>query len=499
MILQTQSHADVFRAAQVSRRWRNAANACDEFYMPLNLNLTIDTLMVLPRDLGDIAECASRIMSSTPVPIQLRIKITTIPSTIPPNSAIQRKFKEFIVQALPRVVDLSVESDRTEMLRATVLALTNQEACRLRDLRLWGSKVTVQVTELPVGFLSGGAPKLHTLRLCSFDVSPGPVAAFAAVRRLDLIFSPAPVSDILCGHFPHLQYLSLENVTPVVAQGAHARRVAVPGLRTLVNWDRADDYLKNIEFSNLDTLLVAGAEDVALFLPPRATELHLELRIPHAEYYPLILECAMDKIAYLTTKSSAASPQSATYQQRTFTFGLMVDPDTDGLADLNLFRSIARDLVLVDMDHTNLCQFLSLQAVFPKLETLRSNFHASYYEDDFFPLDATSGGCPALQLLNVYSITSPSAASGSGSWCIPGYQLINMCAEMELFDREADDRPELLIQGLEIDYDEDSDDEAINLSDAFKSINVEVRVIFSLLLSESFTLLSGEMSEVNNT
>ena len=87
MILQTQSHADVFRAAQVSRRWRNAANACDEFYMPLNLNLTIDTLMVLPRDLGDIAECASRIMSSTPVPIQLRIKITTIPSTIPPNSA----------------------------------------------------------------------------------------------------------------------------------------------------------------------------------------------------------------------------------------------------------------------------------------------------------------------------------------------------------------------------------------------------------------------------
>jgi len=67
-------------------------------------------------------------------------------------------------------------------------------------------------------------------------------------------------------HFPHLQYLHLDEITPVVVTSTHARRTAVPSLQTLVVFSELDDQLREIDFSGLATLTVVGAEDAGMFL-----------------------------------------------------------------------------------------------------------------------------------------------------------------------------------------------------------------------------------------
>ena len=469
MMLDLQSHEDVMRAAQVSRRWRNAALGCEQFFIALSLELDISTPTIVSTD--DIDICAGRIETSAPTPIQLHIGTKTASSVTPALQEILHQIRELLIYGLPRIVDLSVQAAGT-IVGVALSVLVDHPAFRLRRLELIPLEDQVPEFQLLEDILLGGTPRLYTLCLFSSSPPTGPVATLATVRRVELYWTETCISDVICGDFPHLQYLHLEEITPVVTTTTHGGRSAIPSLQTLVVFCDLDDQLSEIDFSGLNTLTVVGdgVEDAAVFLAHGPTVERLELRVPYGEPHSLVDENMSDAVAHLAIVSSSISPSTAA-TRRTVTFGLTQHLEIPALGDLSPIHSIAQDLALVDMAHFQICEFLSLEAEFPNLETVRSNFHAECRQD-FFPVDADAGLCPALQLLNIYSTTS---GTDSTSWFIHGDTLVMMCTQMGFFERETADRPRLLIQGLELDYDEDGDDEGILMIGLFSNVTIEVR------------------------
>lgn len=468
MVLELQSHTDIMRAAQVSRRWRDAALGCEEFFIDISLNFSIVRSPITPS--LEINRCANRIANSAPTPIQLRIQTKTVLDGSRPHPETLREIRELLVRDLPRIIDLSLQACDT-IIGSALSALAHHQSLRLRRLELAPSEYAMPSLQLPGDMLHGCMPKLHTLCLYSFNLPTGRAAALAAVRHIELYRTETNVSDAICGDFPHLRYLHLEQVIPVIGPPIHTGQIAVASLQTLVVFSELDDQLREIDFSRSITLVVVGAEDAAVFLACGPTVRRLELHIPYGEPHPLLKDNMSDAVAHLTITTSSASSGGAPHTHRTITFGLAQHLEIHGLDDLDPFRSIAQDLALIDMNHFNVCEFLSFEADFPKLQTVLCNFQAEL-QQELFPLDTDVGLCPALQLLKLYSTTTITEA---GSRSIQSDMVITMCTEMGFFESESD-QPKLLIQGLEINHDEDSDEERIDITDIFKNLIIEVRL-----------------------
>jgi len=185
-------------AAQVSRRWQDAALGCENFFTTIPLNLDISAPAIVSSD--DIRICAGRIAKCAPTPIQLRIGTKALSPITPAQQGILQQIRELLAHSLPRIVDLSVQAVGA-ILGVALSVLVDHPALRLRRLELTPLDDSVLEIQLLADMPFGYTPRLGTLSLFSSSLPKGPVAALATVRRLELYWAETCVMDVICGDF----------------------------------------------------------------------------------------------------------------------------------------------------------------------------------------------------------------------------------------------------------------------------------------------------------
>ena len=228
-------------------------------------------------------------------------------------------------QCLPRIVELSVHTNRGEVLEAALVALADQHGPRLRKLELQRPRSRLSIYLLHTDLLSKGATKLHTVNLNGVQLSVGPYPAFLNVRNLKLEMTPISLAHVICGDFPRLRYLYTAGSIRATAPARKEPWVMVSSLETLVLFSNIEDQVREIDFSGVTALEVVGAQDAAIFLR-RSTPGHLELLVHNDETHSLIEAGLCVAVAVSKTQ---VRPDSSTDSQRAITFGLRFDPDSD--------------------------------------------------------------------------------------------------------------------------------------------------------------------------